>query len=204
MNSNNQQHWENVYETKSPDQVSWTQIIPSNSLQLIDDLKLDKSAPIIDIGGGDSTLVDHLLLRGFENVTVLDISFKAIEKAKLRLGSKAKKVSWIVEDVTLFRPATHYCLWHDRAVFHFLTEKDEIQKYTDLTHNFVDAHLVLATFSPQGPLKCSGLNITQYNHQSLEQTFQSQFHLDHHFYSDHLTPFGTTQNFIYGVFSKKH
>jgi trans-aconitate methyltransferase len=198
-----QQHWETVYETKSPDQVSWTQDVPVHSLELIDNLKLDKSAPIIDIGGGDSTLVDHLLKRGFENVTVLDISAKALEKAKLRLGPKADQIHWIVGDVTEFQPKTQYHLWHDRAVFHFLTDQDQIHKYTDLTNNSVDAHLILATFSPQGLLKCSDLDVTQYNHHSLAETFQNRFQLDRHFYSDHLTPFGTTQNFLYGLFSKK-
>ncbi len=203
MIQDKQQHWETVYATKNPDQVSWTQEVPSNSLELIDALNLHKSAPIIDIGGGDSNLVDHLLARGFENITVLDISAKALEKVKMRLGSKSAQVHWVVADVTEFKPQTKYHLWHDRAVFHFLTQKNQIEKYIELTNNFVESHLILATFSPQGPLKCSGLEIAQYDHITLGQTFSNEFNLDLHFYIDHLTPFETYQNFIFARLSRK-
>ena len=121
MNVDRKKHWETVYETKSPDEVSWTQEIPKTSLAIIDSFGLDQSAKIIDIGGGDSKLVDHLLNQGFTNITVLDISEKALEKSKLRLGEKAKMVTWIVSDILDFQPTETYNVWHYRAAFHFLT-----------------------------------------------------------------------------------
>src|SRR6187402_3411524 len=127
MNSERKNHWETVYETKTPEQVSWTQEIPKTSLDFINSFNPDKSARIIDIGGGDSNLVDFLLDQGFENISVLDISAKALEKAKLRLGEKAKKVNWIVSDITEFEPQTTFDIWHDRAAFHFLTEDSQIK-----------------------------------------------------------------------------
>ena len=129
MENSKKKHWETVYETKNPDQVSWTQETPRTSLNFIHSFNLSKSAKIIDIGGGDSKLVDFLLEEGFENITVLDISQKAIQKAQLRLGSKANKVNWIVSDITQFTPTTQYDIWHDRAAFHFLTSEVDINKY---------------------------------------------------------------------------
>ena len=125
-------HWETVYKTKTPDQVSWTQDVPQPSLDFIESLNLEKNAKIIDVGGGDSKLVDHLLHYGFENVSVLDISAKALERAKERLGEKAEKVTWIVGDITEFEPTEMYDLWHDRATFHFLTEAEDIEKYKNM------------------------------------------------------------------------
>ena len=121
MKLDRKKHWETVYETKNPDQVSWTQEIPKTSLEFIRSFKLNKKAKIIDIGGGDSKLVDYLLKEGYNNITVLDISEKAIAKAKKRLGEKASKVNWIVSDITEFKPHSSFDVWHDRATFHFLT-----------------------------------------------------------------------------------
>ena len=132
MKTGRREHWETVYETKNPSEVSWTQENPKTSLDLIHSFGLPKTAKIIDVGGGDSRLVDFLLEEGFENISVLDISAKALEKAKTRLGAKADKVNWIVSDITEFKPTTTYDLWHDRAAFHFLTSEEDISKYLNI------------------------------------------------------------------------
>ena len=196
-------HWETVYETKNPNQVSWTQEIPKTSLNFIHSFNTNKNAKIIDIGGGDSKLVDFLLDEGFQNITVLDISQKAIEKAQLRLGEKAKKVNWIVSNITDFKPTTQYDIWHDRAVFHFLTSQDQIDKYLEIVKNTVSEHLIIGTFSENGPLKCSGLEIKQYSKETITELFQNEFQVLECFTEDHLNPFDTTQNFIFCSFKKR-
>ena len=198
----NKTHWENVYDTKLPNEVSWTQEKPETSLQLIANCKLPKTAKIIDIGGGDSNLVDYLLEQGFENITVLDISEKAIEKAKFRLGKLSEKVKWIVSDITEFQPKETYDIWHDRATFHFLTEKEQIEKYKTLVQNYASNYLIMATFSNNGPLKCSGLEIARYSAESLQAELGSSFQLAEHFLEIHKTPFDTTQEFLYSLFRK--
>ena len=203
MNSDIRKHWETVYETKNPSEVSWTQEIPKTSLAFINSFGLDKMAKIIDIGGGDSKLVDHLLEQGFENITVLDISEKALEKSKIRLGEKSSKVAWIVSDILDFEPAEIYDVWHDRAAFHFLTTQEEIEKYKSIVKSSVDGYLVIGTFSNNGPLKCSGLEITQYNEEKLSSTFENDFEKIDSVLEDHETPFGTTQNFLFSSFNKK-
>ena len=203
MEPNRKTHWESVYETKDPNQVSWTQERPATSLELIHSFGLKKSAKIIDVGGGDSKLVDHLLKEGFENITVLDISAKALEKAKKRLGDKAKKVTWIACDITQFTPQTTYDLWHDRAAFHFLTKAEHIKKYTATAKKFVSGFLAIATFSEKGPTKCSGLDITQYSEETLSLTFKDGFDKVSCALEDHQTPFNTTQNFLFCSFKKQ-
>lgn len=203
MNVDRKKHWETVYETKSPDQVSWTQEIPKTSLAFITSFRLARSAKIIDIGGGDSTLVDHLLNEGFENITVLDISERSLEKAKLRLGEKAKNVTWIISDILYFEPTETYDVWHDRAAFHFLTEEEEIEKYKSIVAKAVQSYLVIGTFSENGPLKCSGLEISQYSEEKLGSTFEGHFEKIETVLEDHQTPFGTTQNFLFCSFKKK-
>jgi predicted RNA methylase len=203
MEQTQKNHWEKVYETKTPNEVSWTQEIPKTALDFIESFDLPKTAAIIDIGGGDSNLVDHLLALGYENITVLDISEKAIERARLRLGANAEKVHWIVSDVTEFKPEMNYSVWHDRAAFHFLTQDSQKEKYVELVNQFVDAYLVIGTFSENGPLKCSGLEIQQYSEQSLEAQFIPNFELIISKYEDHKTPFDTIQNFVFGVFKRK-
>lgn len=203
MTKDRHQHWEAVYETKTPEQVSWTQEIPETSLNFINSFGASKDARIIDIGGGDSNLVDFLLEEGFTNVTVLDISGKALERAKKRLGEKAKQVQWIVGDITNFKPTAPYDIWHDRAVFHFLTAPNDIESYISLTNNFVKHHMVIGTFSKTGPLKCSGLEITQYSETSLSLTFDEHFEKTAGLEEVHTTPFNTTQNFVFCSFKKK-
>mgnify|MGYP003150415279 CR=1 FL=1 len=151
MDQDRKNHWETVYKTKNPEEVSWTQNVPQTSLNFIHSFGLDKTSTIIDVGGGDSKLVDFLLDEGFENITVLDISGKAIERAKKRLGDKALKVHWIECDITDFEPEETYDVWHDRAAFHFLTSSDQIEKYKALTMKAVKGYMVLGTFSENGP-----------------------------------------------------
>ncbi|MCJ7933370.1 MAG: class I SAM-dependent methyltransferase [Chryseobacterium sp.] len=200
--SSDKSHWENVYETKNPDQVSWTQEKPSTSLDFIHSFGLGKDAKIIDIGGGDSNLVDFLIREGYKNITVLDISAKALEKAKKRLGNAADTVKWIVTDITTFESAESYDIWHDRAAFHFLTAPEQVSKYIDIVGQYVNHCMVLGTFSKNGPSKCSGLDIQQYDEHSLSEKFQADFEKITCITEDHTTPFGTTQNFVFCSFKK--
>ncbi|WP_127129164.1 class I SAM-dependent methyltransferase [Pseudoflavitalea rhizosphaerae] len=190
-------HWEKVYETKTPQEVSWTQDKPQTSLDLIHQSGLGKSARIIDIGGGDSKLVDFLIDEGYENITVLDISAKALERAQTRLGNKAAKVIWIVSDITSFVPAQDFDIWHDRAAFHFLTTDEQIDTYVQLVKKHVRKFLSIGTFSTNGPEKCSGLYIKRYDETSLTKLFEPEFSVINCKTEDHLTPFNTTQNFIF-------
>lgn len=202
MTMNTKEHWESVYENKTPSEVSWTQEKPEISLKLIEDSQIAKTAKIIDIGGGDSKLVDFLLEKGYQNITVLDISAKALEKAKKRLGINAEKVQWIVSDVTSFEPTEIYDLWHDRAAFHFLTSTDQIKKYRAIVNKFVGGRLIIGTFSNLGPTKCSGLDISRYDENALTSVFEPHFIKIKCLTSDHITPFKTTQNFQFCSFKK--
>jgi trans-aconitate methyltransferase len=203
MDTNRRNHWDTVYETKQPNEVSWTQENPKTSLDFIRETNLDKSAKIIDIGGGDSKLIDYLLEDGYENLTVLDISSKALERAKTRLGDKADRVTWIVSDITEFVPDTRYDIWHDRATFHFLTTEDQINKYLAITQKWITGFLIVGTFSDKGPTKCSGLEIKQYTETALENQFSENFEKLKCSNEDHKTPFETIQNFIFCMFRKK-
>lgn len=202
MNKENRQHWETVYTTKQPNEVSWTQEIPQTSLDFIRSFNLSKSASIIDIGGGDSRLADFLLDEGYENITVLDISATALEKAKVRLGARAEKINWIASDITEFTPATTYDIWHDRAAFHFLTTEQQIKTYLNIVKNAVTGFLVIGTFSENGPKKCSGLDIRQYSANSLERMFKDDFTKLTCKTEDHITPFNTAQNFTFCSFKR--
>lgn len=201
--SDNKSHWENVYESKNPDQVSWTQKKPQTSLDFISSSGLGKDARIIDIGGGDSNLVDFLLEDGYENITVLDISAKALEKAQKRLGDKAGKIKWIVTDITAFEPTETYDIWHDRAAFHFLTTPEQVSKYIDIAEKNVNNLMIIGTFSTNGPTKCSGLDIQQYEEESLYEKFENSFTKIKCITEDHTTPFETVQNFVFCSFKKR-
>lgn len=203
MSSNRKTHWETVYETKEPNEVSWTQEIPKTSLDFIQNFNLPKNAKIIDVGGGDSKLVDFLLNEGFTNITVLDISAKALDKAKARLGKKAESVTWIVSDITEFEPNIKYDLWHDRAAFHFLTSEEEKKKYLEIIERSVAGYLILGTFSENGPKKCSGLDIQQYTEESLNSILENEFEKLICIIQDHKTPFETVQNFLFCSFNKR-
>lgn len=199
------EHWENVFETKKESEVSWFQKEPKTSINLIEKLNLPKDAKIIDIGGGDSYLMDSLLDLGYTNLYLLDISSKAIERIKNRLGANAENVTFIVSDVLEFHPKEAFDVWHDRASFHFLTEEIDIEKYSSLVTNSVvsNGNLLIGTFSENGPLKCSGLPITQYNESKMNDVFSNDFEMISSFTEDHQTPFETTQNFIFSTFKKR-
>ncbi len=204
MNQQNKNHWETVYNTKNPNEVSWTQDVPKTSLDFIHSFGLKKTAKIIDIGGGDSNLVDYLLDEGFVNITVLDISEKALEKSKKRLGTKATKVNWVVCDVTEFEPKTTYDVWHDRAAFHFLTSSEQVEKYLATARDAVNGYLTIGTFSLDGPTKCSGLEIKQYSEEKLTMELNKDFSKIRCITEDHITPFETKQNFLFCSFKRQN
>ncbi len=198
-------HWENIYSTKAEDEVSWFQPYPKTSMEFVELFNLPLTANIIDIGGGDSHFVDALLDKGYNNIYVLDISIKAIERAKKRLGNKASKVHWIVCDITEFEPPVQFDFWHDRAAFHFLTTEEKIYKYVSIAEDAVkkDGYLILGTFSENGPKKCSGLEIKQYSEASMSARFEVAFDRIKCITEDHTTPFNTVQNFLFCSFKKK-
>lgn len=202
---NKQKHWENIYQTKELKEVSWYQPTPKTSLDFIKELNVPTTARIIDIGGGDSFLVDYLLELGYQDVSVLDISETAIEKAKQRLGRKAKNVKWIVTDITTFKPTEKYDLWHDRAAFHFLTSEQDISIYLNTAQQSIkpNGFLIVGAFSEEGPKKCSGIDIRQYSETSMTQCFENLFTKIKCNIVDHKTPFDTTQNFIFCSFKKE-
>jgi 2-polyprenyl-3-methyl-5-hydroxy-6-metoxy-1,4-benzoquinol methylase len=198
------EHWENVYANKKMNEVSWFQQEPTTSLALIQKNTQSKDDAIIDIGGGDGFLVDNLLEMGYTNITVLDISANAINKAKERLGINADKVKWIISDITEFVPTEKYDIWHDRAVFHFLTQKKYIEYYKALVNENIsdNGHFILATFADDGPEKCSGLEVCKYSEKDMENCFSIVFKVKESFKYKHLTPFGTIQSFTFSVFRK--
>jgi len=203
MSNDRDSHWEKVYSTKQPHEVSWTQEKPETSLGFIHEFNVPKSARIIDIGGGDSKLVDYLLEEGFTHITVLDISEKALQRAQARLGDKAARVKWIVSDVTEFAPEEPYDVWHDRATFHFLTTREQIQKYIEIANRFVRGFVAIGTFSDRGPKKCGGLDIKQYTEAELQEELEKGFDKIRCITEDHVTPFNTVQNFLFCGFRKK-
>jgi 2-polyprenyl-3-methyl-5-hydroxy-6-metoxy-1,4-benzoquinol methylase len=202
MDMQKKNHWETVYETRQPHEVSWTQEKPATSLYFIDSFHLPKTANIIDIGGGDSKLVDYLLEEGFENITVLDISEKALEKAQARLGNKAGKVKWVVSDITEFASAEQYDVWHDRATFHFLTRNEQITRYLEAARKAVKGYLAIGTFSDNGPDRCSGLAVRQYSENDLQAQLVNGFAKIKCITEDHITPFNTRQNFLFCSFKR--
>ena len=204
MNNDLKNHWENIYSNKDENEVSWFQTIPKTSHQLIKKLNLESNDNIIDIGSGRSRILKILIDEGFNNLSYLDISKEACKKSKIALGDDKSKVNWNVENVLNFKSKIKYNLWHDRAVFHFFTDKKDIEKYKEVAiKNISDGgYLVLGTFSINGPKKCSGLDVSQYSEQSLNEIFKSDFNLLESFYIDHQTPFDTTQNFLFCIFKK--
>ena len=198
-------HWEKIYTTKELTEVSWYQPKPLTSLNFIQSFNLSLDASIIDVGGGDSLLVDELLNLGFTNITVLDISSAAIERAKKRLGEKAALVKWIVTDIANFKTTEKFDCWHDRAAFHFLTSITDINQYIQTVSSAVKANgfLIVGTFSEDGPTKCSGIEIKQYSAENLEKTFSSHFNKISCEMINHATPFNTVQSFCFCKFQKK-
>jgi ubiquinone/menaquinone biosynthesis C-methylase UbiE len=197
-------HWENIYQTKDLKDVSWYQPTPTTSLDFLKQFNIPTTAKIIDIGGGDSFLVDHLLDLGYTDLTVLDISAASLDRAKQRLGDRATKVKWIVADAATFKPTEQYDFWHDRAAFHFLTQDQEITNYIDTIQKSIKPTgvLVIGTFSEQGPKKCSGIEIKQYSETTMTDRLKKFFEKVKCITVDHQTPFDTIQNFIFCSFKK--
>jgi SAM-dependent methyltransferase len=193
-------HWENVYRIKNFDAVSWYSPHLGESLRLIEQLCPDKTAAIVDVGGGESTLVDDLLARHYLDLSVLDLSAAAIEFTKRRVGAKAQQVNWHVGDITRYSfGEKKFALWHDRAVFHFLTDPAARQKYVDLVRSSVKlgGYVLMATFGPNGPLQCSGLDVVRYSDEQLHHEFGADFELVGSELNNHNTPMGTSQQFLY-------
>jgi cyclopropane fatty-acyl-phospholipid synthase-like methyltransferase len=198
------QHWEKIYATKQPGEMSWTQDYPKTSLDFIHQAHLQKEARIIDIGGGNSRLVDYRLEEGFENISVLDISEEALRRVKERLGDQAEKVEWIVSDVNEFEPKSAYDFWHDRATFHFLTTEPQIVKYLSTARKAVkeNGYVTIGTFSEDGPKKCSGLDVKQYSEETLTTELEEGFEKIKCINEEHITPFDTMQHFLFCSFRK--
>lgn len=199
------EHWEKVFKTKPSDQVSWFQPYPKTSVEFVDLFNLPPDAAILDVGAGDSHFVDALIEKGYSNIHVLDISEAALDKAKVRLGEKAKLVNWIVSDIMDYQPDTPFDLWHDRAAFHFLTSEESIEKYISIAECYIrpGGYLILGTFSEEGPTHCSGLEIKRYNENSMSHRFERSFERIKCIREDHVTPSNTKQNFLFCSFMKK-
>jgi hypothetical protein len=198
------QHWQSVYATKSVDQVSWFEAEPKVSLELIE-MASPARGRIIDVGGGASLLVDRLLDRGYRNVAVLDVAATALDQAKTRLGARAACVQWIEADVTVAGDIGQFDVWHDRAVFHFLTTPFDRRKYIDLATNTVPlgGHLIIGTFALDGPPTCSGLDVCRYDAALLASELGTQFGLIHEVAHTHITPWGKPQKFTFGLFERR-
>lgn len=196
--------WDDIYTRKSEEDVSWFQATPIKSLELLAELGLKPIDSVIDIGGGDSRLADHLLSKGFKDITILDISSVALNKARARLGDRAKLVKFVASDVTKFQPNKRYKLWHDRATFHFLTKVEDVEAYLKVASRSVKpgGYLIVSTFSKTGPEKCSGLPIVQYSDTDLKSLFAKYFSNIKCFEDTHITPWGANQNFVYCGFTK--
>ncbi|MBB77910.1 MAG: SAM-dependent methyltransferase [Crocinitomicaceae bacterium] len=197
-------HWENIYFSKQNNEMSWFQETPSTSISLFKIANLSKESSIIDVGGGNSLFVDYLLQQGYEKITVLDISKIAIDRAKSRLGKNATKVNWIIKDINDFYPKEKYDFWHDRALFHFIINKKNIERYIDLVSNSlnINGYFTVGTFSKFGPLKCSGIPIRQYSENDLKTLFNKLSILSS-CNVEHITPFNTVQDFVFCNFQKK-
>jgi 2-polyprenyl-3-methyl-5-hydroxy-6-metoxy-1,4-benzoquinol methylase len=202
MAFDSQSHWETIYSEKDSSKVSWFQASPLHSLGFIKKLSLSAKTKIIDIGGGDAHLVDELLDMGFEQISVLDLSAQALLNSKNRLGHKGEKVNWICSNIVDFVPTGAFDFWHDRAAFHFLREAQEIETYQKIATKAIPkgGHLLIATFSDEGPLKCSGLEISRYNEEQIASVFKSNFKLIESKRLLHATPFDTEQEFLFSLF----
>ena len=204
MNSDLKSHWENIYSSKKEDGVSWFQEHPKTSIDLIEKYSNDKSNSIIDIGSGRSKILKNLIENEYEDLTYLDISREACSKSKISLGNKQDLVEWHVVNVLDFNTEKNFSIWHDRAVFHFLISKEDVEQYKQVAlKNIVKGgYLILGTFSENGPEKCSGLNVSRYSPESLKKIFNPEFKMIESFTIDHKTPFDTNQNFLFSIFKK--
>ena len=201
-----QNHWSGIYKTKAANDVSWYQVRPERSLEYIQKTGIGLDEPIIDVGAGASTLVDYLVAAHYRDITLLDISAEALAIARDRLDETDAHLDWIVGDITTVDlPKNHFALWHDRAVFHFLTDPAQQQRYVEQVIHALKpgGHLIIATFALDGPQQCSGLNVAQYDAESLQNVFGSRFRLIDSSREIHITPWGSEQRFIYGYFQKQ-
>ena len=198
-------HWEKVYQKKKTKEVSWFQLNPKISVELILSLNPEKEDSIIDIGGGDSLLADNLVELGFKRIFVLDISSEALERSRDRLYNKREYLNWLHSDITNFKTDRRFNIWHDRATFHFLTDSEDIKKYVAAAEEYIKpkGYMILSTFSMSGPNKCSGLNVKQYSEESLKKTFQNKFDFVKSLDEVHTTPSNVKQNFIYCILQRK-
>jgi 2-polyprenyl-3-methyl-5-hydroxy-6-metoxy-1,4-benzoquinol methylase len=201
---NQKDHWERVYQKQSPTEVGWYQAYPERSLKLINNSCVGTSCRIIDVGGGTSILSEHLLDQGYTRITVLDISGNSIEKAKSQLGDSSNRITWIEADVTKHSLVEQYDIWHDRAVFHFLTKAEGRKDYIASLNQALKLHgqLIMATFSLDGPSKCSGLSVARYSPETLQNELGDNFNLVESLSENHVTPSGVSQNFIFCRFIK--
>ena len=201
---NKQSHWDTIYQTKSPNEVSWYQEKPVISLELIGSVSLDADDFLIDVGAGVSTFCDYLLELGYRHLTVLDLSANALAYSRQRLGDKAQLVDWQQADITQFVAQHHYRFWHDRAVFHFLTDAIEREQYKKVLHNAVikDGYVMIAAFFIGGAKKCSGLDVVQYDAEKLAAELGESFEFVMERFEQHLTPAGNQQAFGYFLFRK--
>jgi SAM-dependent methyltransferase len=199
MTTNAADHWERLYQGKNAAELSWFESTPRRSLQSIRDTGVSLNAPILDVGGGASLLVDELLQLGYTNVTVLDLALAALAQSKDRLGPAAERVTWIATDVTTFRPLRRYAVWHDRAVLHFLAGKLEQESYVEALRNALapGGHVILATFGPGGPTRCSGLPVQRHSVETLSALLGPEFELRSSTLEDHHTPAGVAQRFLH-------
>jgi SAM-dependent methyltransferase len=202
-----ERHWEHVYRTKAPTEVSWYQPEARLSLDLIRRVAPDRAAPIIDVGGGASTLVDGLVEAGYKEVTVLDLAPTALAKAQERMGERARCAMWVTADILkVSLPAARYAVWHDRAVFHFLTDAHDRARYVDQARRAVQpgGHVIVASFSLDGPSRCSGLEVVRYSPETMHAAFGEGFRLLESMREDHHTPTGSLQAFIYCLYRAVH
>jgi SAM-dependent methyltransferase len=198
-------HWEEIYNTKPPTEVSWYQTSPSLSLKLIEATAIEKGQGIIDVGGGSSMLVDCLLDEGYEDLAVLDLSGRSLEIARARLGDRKDDVEWYESDATEFQPPRRFHLWHDRAVFHFLTDEQDRREYVNVLREALmpEGYLVMATFAIDGPKRCSGLDTVQYDEESMSLELGDEFVLMKNVDETHVTPGDIEQQFTYFLYQRK-
>ena len=205
MNNDRKEHWEAVYNKKSFDEVTWYQPEPKQSLKLIKQYISNLDARILDVGAGSSTLSDYLLKEGYRNISLLDISASAFDQSKQRLGSKADELNWLIGDITNFDFNQDYDLWHDRAVFHFLVNSEDQEKYIQTLKDTLRSSgiFIISTFAEDGPLKCSGLEIVRYSKDELIHRVGDEFELLEFCKEEHVAPHGLEQKFNYWVFKKR-
>ena len=198
-------HWENIFQTKDTTIVSWYQAVPATSINLIQKTGLSANSAIIEIGSGDSFLVDHLIEKGYTDISLLDISENALETIRKRLGEKSNSVTFVATDINNFSTDKRFNIWHDRAVFHFLTEKKDIENYVKIATKSVirKGFLIIGTFSDKGPDSCSGLTIEKYSESKLTAAFSAGFSKLECFTENHNTPSGGIQNFLFCIFQRK-